>query len=106
MKHFVTFAGSVAAGLTAAALMCAPLAAASPADTFVDALNKQGVTWPGATPANMIAAGQGVCQDWASGATFAKEVSSLSENLDAEDAAFLIGAATASFCPQYESKIS
>jgi hypothetical protein len=106
MKHFAQFAGSVAAGLTAVALLCAPVAAASPADTFVDALNKQGVTWPGATSTNMIAAGQGVCQDWASGANFQQEVSSLAEHLDAEDAAFLIGAATASFCPQYESKIS
>jgi uncharacterized protein DUF732 len=105
MKHFVKSAGSVAAGLTAAALICAPFAAASPADTFVDALTDQGVTWPGATPANMVAAGQGVCQDWASGASFAQEVSSLSEHLDAEDAAFLVGAATAAFCPQYESKV-
>jgi hypothetical protein len=105
MKHFVKFAGSVTAGLTATALMCAPFAAATPADTFVDALTEQGVTWPGATPANMVAAGQGVCQDWGSGATLAQEVGSLSEQLSTEDAAFLIGAATATFCPQYESKV-
>lgn len=99
-------AGSVAAGLTAAALVCAPFAAASPESNFINAITEQGVTWPGATPANMVAAGQGVCQDWANGATFAQEVGSLSAHLSAEDAAFLIGAATAAFCPQYESKVS
>lgn len=106
MKHSLKLTGSVAAGLTAAALICAPFAAASPEDVFVGALTEQGVTWPGATPENMVAAGQGVCQDWASGASFDQEVGSLAANLSTEDAAFLIGAATAAFCPEYESKIS
>jgi hypothetical protein len=53
----------------------------------------------------MVAAGQGVCQDWASGASLVQEVDSLSEHLSREDAGFLIGAATAAFCPQYESKV-
>lgn len=106
MKYTVKCAGSLAVGLTAAALMGAPLAGASPEDVFVDALNEQGVTWPGATPSNMVAAGHGVCQDWANGATFEQEVNSLTGNLSIEDAAFLIGAATAAFCPEYESNVS
>ncbi|WP_099040784.1 DUF732 domain-containing protein [Mycobacterium neglectum] len=106
MKHSLKIAGSVAAGLSAAALICAPLAAASPEDAFVGALTEQGVTWPGATPDNMVAAGKGVCQDWASGATFEQEVASLTSNLSPDDAAFLIGAATGAFCPEYESKVS
>ena len=99
-------AGSIATGLTAAALICAPLASASPQDDFLNALEEQGVTWQGATPSNMVAAGQGVCQDWASGATFEQEVASLQPHLSTNDAAFLIGAATGAFCPQYESKVS
>jgi serine/threonine-protein kinase len=78
---------------------------ASPEDAFIGALNEQGITWPGATPANMVAAGNGVCTDWDAGATFDQEVASLAPHLRAEDAAFLIGAATAAFCPQYEWKI-
>jgi hypothetical protein len=106
MTLSVKLAVSVGAGLAAAALVCAPLAAAGPEeDIFIDAVTEQGVTWPGATPANMVAAGKGVCQDWASGATFEQEVGSLSEHLAVEDAAFLIGAATAAFCPQHESKV-
>ena len=105
MKPSVKIAGAVAAGLAAAAFASAPLAAASPESNFLDALETQGVTWEGATPANMVAAGQGVCQDWGNGATFAQEVASLEPHLDTEDAAFLIGAATAAFCPQHESKI-
>lgn len=106
MKHTLKYAGSIAMTLAAASIICAPLAAASPEDIFVGALTDQGVSWPGSTPANMVAAGQGVCQDWASGATFEQEVDSLTDNLSVEDAAFLIGAATASFCPEYESKVS
>lgn len=107
MKRSMKLAGSVAAGLTAAALVCAPFAAAGPEeDVFIEAITEQGVTWPGATPANMVEAGRGVCQDWASGASFEQEVGSLAEHLSTEDAAFLIGAATAAFCPQYESKVS
>jgi hypothetical protein len=107
MNHLLKLAGSVAVGLSAAAFICAPLAAAdSTDDAFLGALSEQGVTWPGATPENQIAAGKGVCQDWAAGATFEQEVSSLVPNLTPEDAAFLIGAATAAYCPQYESKVS
>ena len=106
MKHSSKIAASLAGGLAAAALICAPLASASPEDAFVGALTEQGVTWPGATPENMVAAGKGVCQDWAAGATFEQEVSSLTNNLSADDAAFLIGAATGAFCPEYESKVS
>lgn len=75
-------------------------------DAFVGVLTEQGVTWPGATPDNMVAAGRGVCQDWEAGATFEQEVTSLTPNLSAEDAAFLIGAATAAYCPEYESKVT
>jgi hypothetical protein len=106
MRLPTKIAGSVFTGLTAAALICAPLAAASPEDDFLNAIESQGVTWEGATPANMVAAGQGVCEDWASGATFAQEVASLEPHLSTNDAAFLIGAATGAFCPEYESKVS
>jgi hypothetical protein len=106
MKHPLKIAGSVAVGLSAAALICAPIAAAGPDDAFIGALTEQGVTWPGATPENMVAAGKGVCQDWAGGATFEQEVSSLAPTLSTDDAAFLIGAATAAYCPEYESRIS
>lgn len=107
MKHFLKITGSVVGGFAAAALICAPMAAADNADdAFLGALTEQGVTWPGATPDNQIAAGKGVCQDWAAGATFEQEVNSLVPTLAAEDAAFLIGAATAAYCPEYESKVS
>ncbi|MFI5510888.1 serine/threonine-protein kinase [Mycobacterium sp. NPDC051804] len=82
-----------------------PVSDTSPENAFIGALNGQGVTWPGATPANMVAAGRGVCTDWDAGATFDQEVASLTPHMSAEDAAFLIGASTAAFCPQYEWKV-
>lgn len=82
-----------------------PASNAGPEDRFINALNGQGITWPGATRANMLAAGRGVCTDWDAGATFNQEVDSLTPALGAENAAFLIGAATAAFCPHYEWKV-
>jgi hypothetical protein len=107
MKHSLKLAGSAAAGLAAAALICAPLAAATPEeDVYLQTLKDEGVTWPGATPENMIAAGQGVCTDWASGATFEQEVTSLAPNLDLDSATVLVAAATGAFCPEFESKFN
>ncbi len=105
MNRSVKVAGCLAAGMTAVGLFGAPLAMASPEDDFIGALDDEGVTWPGATPDNMLAAGQGVCQDWDSGATFEQELDSLAGHLGVHNSAFLIGAATAAFCPQYESKL-
>jgi len=106
MRLFVKLAGLVAAGLSGAALVAAPLAAASPEDDFVATIANQGITWPGATPDNIVQAGKGVCQDWAAGATLEQEVSSLAPHLSSNDAAFFIGAATGAFCPDYQSKLS
>ena len=99
-------AGFVLVGMAASALLCAPVAAASPEDNFLSVLNEEGVTWPGATPANMIAAGRDVCEDWSNGATLEGEIAGLSEHLDPNDAGMLVGAATAAFCPQYEAKVT
>lgn len=93
-------------GLTTSAFMCAPLAAASPEDVFVNVLEDAGVTWPGATPDNMVEAGKGVCTDWANGATLDSEIAGLAEHLDPHDAGVLVGAATAAFCPEYEDKVT
>ncbi|MGE2689632.1 DUF732 domain-containing protein [Mycolicibacterium pulveris] len=95
-------AGLVLAGITASALLCAPIAGAAPEDTFLEVLDEAGVTWPGATAENMIEAGHGVCQDWANGATLDGEIAGLTEHLDPHSAGVLIGAATAAFCPEYE----
>ncbi|GAT08175.1 hypothetical protein AU184_13955 [Mycolicibacterium novocastrense] len=99
-------AGTIFAGLAASAFFLAPLAAASPEDAYLNVLGEAGVTWPGATPDNMIAAGKGVCTDWANGATLEGEIAGLAEHLDPHDAGVLVGAATAAFCPEYEAKVT
>lgn len=99
-------AGLVLAGIAASALLCAPIAVAAPEDVFLEVLDEAGVTWPGATPENKLAAGHGVCADWSNGATLDGEITALSEHLDPHDAGMLIGAATAAFCPQYESIVN
>lgn len=98
--------GFILAGIAASAVLCAPVAAASPEGNFLNVLDEAGVTWPGAAPDNMIAAGKGVCEDWSNGATLESEIAGLSEHLDPNDAGMLVGAATAAFCPQYEAKVT
>lgn len=68
-------AGTIFTGFAACALFMAPLAVASPEDAYLNVLDEAGVTWPGATSDNMIAAGKGVCTDWANGATLEGEIS-------------------------------
>ena len=106
MEHSLKLTGSAAAGLAAAALICAPLGAATPEeDVLVTTLTDAGVTWPGATPESMVAAGRGVCADWASGATFDQEMSSLAPNLSTENATVLVTVATGALCPEYQPKL-
>ena len=64
------------------------------------------VTWLGATPDGMIAAGKGVRTDWANGAFLESEISGLADYLDPHDASVLVGAAAATFCPEYEAKVT
>jgi hypothetical protein len=102
----LTLFTSAVAGLAAITMATAPLATAGPEEDFLKYIADHGITWPSGNTQAIINAGHGVCQDWQSGASFSKEVSDIESATGWSDkqAGVFIGAATGSFCPQYESK--
>src|SRR4051812_22050896 len=103
----LTIFGAAAAAFAAVVLGTAPMAAAGPEDNFLSVIAKEGITWPAGKDQQVVDTGQAVCQDWKGGATLATEVTDLQEVTDWTDyqIGVFIGAATAAFCPQYQSKL-
>jgi len=103
----LTIAGSAATVFALAALATAPLATASPEDQFLKALADNGISFPASMNSEVISGGHQVCQGWASGASSADEISTVSEasGLDNSKASVVVRAATNAFCPNYTSKI-
>jgi hypothetical protein len=104
----LTIAGAATATFAAVALATAPVAAAGPEEDFLSLLSDGGLTWPSGTTQSIIDGGYGVCTDWANGAEFVDEVVDI---IDATgwseyDAGFFVGAATGTFCPEFEYKVS
>ena len=100
---------SAAIAVAAVGLIAAPIASAtSPAEQkFLTVIADHGITWPQGKDQAVIDTGHAVCTDWQNGATVASELADLqgATHWSEDWAGFFIGAATASFCPQYESKL-
>lgn len=98
----------LSAAFGAVALLGAPAALAAPEDDFLTVISGGGITWPEDKTQQVIETGYAVCQDWANGATFEQEVADLTSVTSWSDyqAGYFIGAATGSFCPEYEYKVS
>lgn len=107
MKFIAKIATPAAAILAGAALITAPAASSADGDTaYLAALSAQGITW--SSDSTVIAVGHAVCTDWAGGNTLQQTYSDVRNaltNLSDDSVGFLIGAATAAYCPQYESKV-
>jgi len=107
MSLFAKAAGTAFVGLIVASLASAPTAIAAPEDDFLAALASEGISLPG-DPQTSLAAGRGVCADWAAGASLEQEANSIAQaapDMTTNQAAYFIGAATAAFCPEYKSKL-
>ena len=104
----LTFAGAALAALAAVAVAAAPSAFAGPEDDFLSVISGEGIDWPASKTQQVIDTGHAVCTDWKNGATLAGEVSDLKEVTDWTDyqVGVFIGASTAAFCPEFQSKIS
>ena len=102
----ITIAG-LAVSFGAAALGGAPAAFAAPEDDFLTVIAGGGITWPEDKAQQVVETGYAVCQDWANGASFEQEVADLTSVTGWSDyqAGYFIGAATGSFCPEYEYKV-
>lgn len=91
-----------------AAFAGAPAALAAPEDDFLTVIAGGGISWTADQTQQVIETGYAVCQDWANGASFEQEVADLTSVTSWSDyqAGYFVGAATGSFCPEYEYKVS
>lgn len=90
------------AALLGTALVCAgPAAADQNDDTFIGALQKNGIAFSDRNAA--IAAGHSVCSGLSKGQTRTFVVLSLVKNTDltVRESGYLLGASMASYCPQF-----
>ena len=86
----------------------APIANADATDdVYLHTLTQSGITWANGSDQTMIGLGHAVCQDWAAGGTLDQTAADVKKAVGLSDGSVgsIIGAATASYCPQYGSKI-
>lgn len=109
MKNTARLRRPIALGLAAfVVLATAPTATADAADdNFLRALTQRGLSWPAGNDQTMINVGHAVCADWAGGDTMAQTVDDVQKalGLSTNGAGTVIGAATASYCPEFRSKM-
>jgi Protein of unknown function (DUF732) len=108
MKKIALRAGLVAALIGGSAVIAAPVVNADPTDdVYLHALTSGGLSWDAGSDQKMISVGHGVCTDWSGGNTLAQTVTDVKTTLGLSDGGTgtLLGAATAAYCPQYDSKL-
>jgi hypothetical protein len=109
MKNMARCAGLVAAIIGSSTIIAAPVVNADPADdAYLHALTQGGLSWDSGSDQKMISVGHAVCTDWSGGNTLAQTVADVKNSLGLSDGGTgtILGAATAAYCPQYQSKLS
>jgi hypothetical protein len=93
---------SLAGGVLAVVpLACAPVAAASVEDQFLDELNTLNITLPDKTPSEVVDAGYAACSDLRSGASVLDEMSAVEQRYHFSQGTLFISAATTNLCPDF-----
>ena len=86
----------------AATLAWAPAAAASP-DSFLSELATNGVSLPGLTPSQTVAAGYEACAALKSGTSVLDEMSAVEQKYGFSQGTLFVSAATTNLCPNFAS---
>jgi hypothetical protein len=89
-----------AAAATAAALLCAPIAAADQG-SFLDELNTNGVWLPGKTVPQVVAAGFETCGQLRSGTSVLDEMTTVEQKYQFVQGTLFVSAATTNLCPDF-----
>jgi Protein of unknown function (DUF732) len=84
----------------AAAIVCAPAAAATP-ETFLDELHWNNVWLPNKTPGEVIGAGYATCGHLRGGTTVLDEMTSVEQAYQFNQGALFVSAATTNLCPDF-----
>lgn len=83
-----------------AALVLSPAASAD-STAFLDEITTNHATLPGKTPAEMVAAGNGVCSDLRSGVSVLDEMSAVESKYNFSQGTLFVSAATTNLCPDF-----
>ena len=102
MTKLLAVSARAVIAMTAAPLIWAPVAAASPAQ-FLDEITTNNATLPGKTPEQMVAAGQAACADLRSGASVLDEMSAVEKRYQFNQGTLFVSAATTNLCPDFAS---
>lgn len=102
LRDWIWAPALIAVGMLAPGLATAPAAHADiNSDAFVMALDAEGITY--STEADVIKAGYAICDYMDTGATAYDATVMVHNNsqLDLHDSGYVVGAATAAFCPEH-----
>ena len=93
----------MAFGLTIAALVTAPVAAAAPRDQFLDELAALNIVLPGANQADTVGAGYHTCDDLRNGGSVLDEMAAAERmyHLVPGQGTLFVSAATTNLCPDF-----
>ena len=104
MKLILDMAAAVAVTVTAAALISAPIAVASPEGQFIDELTTDNATLPGKTPSEMVAAGNTTCDHLRGGTSVLDEMAAVNRTYGFDGGTLFVSAATTNLCPNFASQ--
>ncbi len=91
----------VALALTAAALGLAPIASASPEDSFMDELRTTNAAPPDMEYREIVSAGYETCSELRSGASVLDEMSAVENQYHFNQGTLFVSAATTNLCPDF-----
>ncbi len=92
---------ALAAGASiVAAMMCAPVAAATP-ESFLDELHTNNVWLPNKTPDEVIGAGYATCGHLRGGTSVLDEMSAVEQTYQFHQGTLFVSAATTNLCPDF-----
>jgi hypothetical protein len=100
MKEKLRIFAPATVALSAAALLWAPAAVASP-DQFLNELSTNGVSLPGLTPSQTVTAGYEVCSSLKNGASVLDTMSAVEQKYHFNQGTLFVSAATTNLCPDF-----
>ena len=101
MKAKSGIVASAAVALAAVALAAAPTAVADPASDFLNELSINGVSLPGKTPSQTVAAGYEACSALRGGTSVLDEMSAVEQRYGISQGTLFVSAATTNLCPNF-----
>jgi hypothetical protein len=102
MKRRLGIVAPATVALAAATLAFSPLALASTAeDQFLDQLRTTGVSLPGKTPSQTVAAGYEACTALKNGTSVLDEMSAVENKYGFNQGTLFVSAATTNLCPNF-----